>query len=32
MNSPRLRIRHIFAVLFWVSLIWWCLVVVLSAG
>lgn len=28
--SPRLRIRHIFAVLFWTFLIWWAFVVVMA--
>jgi hypothetical protein len=28
--SPRIRIRHIFAVAFWVYMIWWCFVIVMS--
>ena len=30
MNTPRLKIRHIFATLFWTFLIWWAFVVVMS--
>lgn len=32
MENFRLRIRHIFAILFWVHLLWISLAVVLAAG
>ena len=31
-EQPRLRIRHIFATAFWVFMLWWCFVVILSIG